>query len=124
MSKLLVRSRPGPHRGELSGAFPDDHVFGLMEDYERHVAHYGDDSRWLDSHVIIHVTNLAQVTGAQYAAPVVVADTIYYNSKAHINLDTVAVTPQQQTDLATIRKMSCTTAELLASGAVTLRSAP
>ena len=102
--RLLVISS-GPERGVVSVAAPSDKTLGYMEDYELHVAHYGDDSRWVDSFELLELTDIDN-TEAEALADIIVDEwwvddpdipgefvkryNIRHPSKAAIDLDAVA----------------------------------
>ena len=72
MARLLIIFS-GDRQGELSGVFPDSHVFGRMEDYDAYVSAFGSDQGWRNTFVIVDVPGMTIEEARDLAA--VVADT-------------------------------------------------
>lgn len=51
MARLLINVRH--HMHDVIVSMPDDHEFGVMEDYEKYVAKFGSDEGWPGDYVIV-----------------------------------------------------------------------
>lgn len=113
MARLLVRTKGGV-KGDITAVFPNDHVFGAMEDIVEHKKRYGNTDRWSSSFVIVDIPDMSieearllkesvvtRKDGAIDEATGLPEDifTIHYNSKGNIDYEAMADTPEKITTL-------------------------
>ena len=113
MARLLIRAK-APHRGQISVAKPDGHVFGAMEDISQYAAKHGSRADWPGDFIVLDLVGMSVAEAERLAAPVVIRSdgpidpitnlpsdvhAIPHNSKGLLDIDAMANTSARRDNL-------------------------